>query len=93
MPWRSYTNVSTQSNVDGSLTVTKKPEGKVCALCDSTYREMGWIDTHGSITRYNKRVRDEQLHKQFIAARKKVIEDRNAVAASGLKIADSPSGR
>ena len=38
-------------------------------------------------------MRDEQLHKQFLAARKKVIEDRNAAAASGLRIADSPSGR
>ena len=54
---------------------------------------MGWNDTHGTIAQYNKRVRDEQLHKQLLAARKKVIEDRNAAAASGLRIADSPSGR
>ena len=93
VPWRSYINILSERNLDGSLTVTKQPSGHVCALCDSTYSMMGWKDTRGSITSYNKGVRDEQLHKQFLAARKKVIQDRKSSAASGLEVEDSPSGR
>ena len=70
-PWRSYSNVKSEQNDDGSLTVFKKPEGKVCALCDSVFLSLGWQDTHGSLVTYCKKVRVEATHAKFISARKK----------------------
>ena len=62
-------------------------------MCDSTYSMLGWHDTRGAIATHTKTIHDERVQKQFIAARKKIIEDRSASAASGLKVVDSPSGR
>ena len=89
-PWRTYANVKSQQNDDGSLTVFKKPEGKVCALCGSVFLSLGWQDTHGSLVTYCKKVRDEAIHAKFIIARKKVIQTRLDHAASGQTLTDSP---
>ena len=69
-PWRSYKAFRTEENPDGSLTVYKRPEGKVCSLCRSVYTELGWGDSYGTIDSYAKNHRTEELHSRFMVARK-----------------------
>ena len=82
-PWRSYQTVNEVRNEDGSLTLVKKPSGKLCRLCDSVYFDMNLQDVHGTIGAYCKKPRDHDVHKKFMNGRKAIIEHRLELAASG----------
>ena len=51
------------------------------------------MDSHGTIDKYVKKVREDALHAKFMAARKLAISTRLEEAASGRPMAESPSGR
>ena len=92
-PWRSYKHFHSEQNEDGSLTVFRRPEGKVCMLCKSVYAELGWQDTYGTLDAYSKNGRTDDTHARFMQARKLLIKKRLDLAASGQPMQESPSGR
>ena len=71
VPWVQYEPVFDE----GDALVGKKPKGRVCRICLSTYKATGWDSVHGSINDYIKwahTASGRAKHTEFLAKRKQM---------------------
>ena len=69
MPWVQYFPVFDE----GDVLVGKKPRGRVCRICLSTYKAAGWDVVYGPINDYIKwahTTNGRAKHPEFLAKRK-----------------------
>ena len=73
-PWNKYRKVR-DPETDSQVRV---PEGKVCLICFSTFRGLGYHYKYGSYNAYYQQIRDNAAaHSEFLASVKEFISQKN----------------
>ena len=73
-PWNKYRKVRDPE----SETQVRVPEGKICLICFSTFRALGYHYKYGSYSTYYQQIRDNAAaHSEFLCCAKDFISQKN----------------